>query len=169
MNLDKKIINGKTYLDCFDVEEAKQFIGKRGYFANCNGAYEDLDLVSTCYKLVYASLKEVDEQKLTPFTSEFCEDFYFFLPEEWVKQPEKKYRPFTLEEFQDRFEIGNVIRFRRKGDDREHRLMLVGYIPYLVYDGSWILLGDIRFSPEILFKDYELYDSGKYVPFGIEE
>ena len=31
MKLDSRILEGKKPLDCFDVEEAKQFIGKKGY------------------------------------------------------------------------------------------------------------------------------------------
>ena len=35
MKLDKRIIEGKKPLSCIDTDEAKQFIGKQGYF--CRG------------------------------------------------------------------------------------------------------------------------------------
>lgn len=54
MELDKRIM-GKRPLDCVDSETAKEFIGEKGYFANCIQAFQDLE--STDYQLVYATLK----------------------------------------------------------------------------------------------------------------
>ena len=49
MELDKRILPGKRPLTCFDTEEAKKFIGEKGYFnhnlsrfcylKNCTPAY----------------------------------------------------------------------------------------------------------------------------------
>ena len=34
MELDKRIKEGKRPLTCFDLKEAEQFIGKKGYFSH---------------------------------------------------------------------------------------------------------------------------------------
>ena len=36
MKLDSRIIEGKTYLDCYDTEIAKKFIGKECYLSEGN-------------------------------------------------------------------------------------------------------------------------------------
>ena len=47
MKLDSRIIEGKRPLTCFDTEEAKQFLGKWGYFNN-NLKPNDYEKVFTC-------------------------------------------------------------------------------------------------------------------------
>ena len=42
MELDKIIKEGKRPLTCFDIEIAKQFIGKKGYFSHYIDNYADL-------------------------------------------------------------------------------------------------------------------------------
>ena len=42
MKLDSRILEGKKPLTCFDVEQAKEFLGKECYFSNCKGHYKNL-------------------------------------------------------------------------------------------------------------------------------
>ena len=46
MELDKRIKEGKKPLTCFDVKEAKQFIGKECYLSNSIADYADLNNVT---------------------------------------------------------------------------------------------------------------------------
>ena len=43
MKLDSRIIEGRKPLTCFDTDEAKQFIGQEGYFANSIDEFCDLN------------------------------------------------------------------------------------------------------------------------------
>jgi hypothetical protein len=63
MKLDPRIIENKKPLTCFDAEEAKQFIGKEGYFNN--------NLSRFCYlnNCVNACLKNIFVQNETCFMS----------------------------------------------------------------------------------------------------
>lgn len=111
MDLDKRIKDDKRPLDCLDIAIAKTYIGQKGYFANCIQAFQDLG--STDYQLVYATLKEIDSQRVIAFTDDFDGESSYFLPDEWVKEPEKKYRAFTSEEFLNLFDTGKLHSIRQ--------------------------------------------------------
>lgn len=76
MELDKRIKPNKMPLTCFDINKAKQFIGKNCYFSRVMEAFEDLNY---CTK---APLVQVNDCT-TPFNNTFC----FILPCEWVDDP----------------------------------------------------------------------------------
>lgn len=168
MELDKRIM-GKRPLDCVDSETAKEFVGEKGYFANCIQAFQDLE--STDYQLVYATLKEVDSQRIIAFTDDFDGESSYFLPEEWVKKPEKKWRAYTIAEFQETFTVGRAVRLRRKDTPtKEHLLAFGGY--YTLRDGRVsILFGIHLYTLEELFEQYEWQEfyTDEYRPFGVEE
>ena len=147
MKLDKRIKEGKRPLDCFDTDVAKQFIGKKGYFADNNYAF--IDITSD---------------------DNFDVRHYYFLPEEWVIKPEKKYRPFTLSEWIEQHEIGDIIHFRSKSDGTEIRHMYLGTWHKLESRNGYVLitLGDSSYSLEHLFEDYEIEVNGEWIPFGVE-
>ena len=120
MKLDSRIIKGKRPLTCFDTEQAKEFLGKECYFSNCKVHYKNLSafekfesLTDYCIGTLTAIMDlgdrvfDVDQQ---------CKEFRYCLPCEWVKseEPEKKYRPYTLAEWVDQHEIGEVIHYRDK-------------------------------------------------------
>ena len=48
MELDKRIIEGKKPLDCFDIDIAKQFIGKKGFFGAHESQFMNLDTCPKC-------------------------------------------------------------------------------------------------------------------------
>ena len=76
MELDKRIKPNKMPLTCFDINKAKQFIGKNCYFSCVIEAFENLN---NCTK---APLSYVDDNT-TPFNRVFC----FVMPCDWVEDP----------------------------------------------------------------------------------
>ena len=124
MKLDKRIIEGKKPLTCFDVEEAREFIGKEGYFAGDLSVYQKLDYFQTW------TLQEIKNNISRCFKDNVLNEHWnYFLPKEWVKEEKKepKYRPFSLAEWIEQHEIGEVIHYRNKSEGIEFRLMYMGY------------------------------------------
>ena len=174
MELDKRIIEGKKPLDCFDAENEelmKSFLNKEGYFSN---NIENFCLLDGCFKRF---LSNVFKEVKSCFNDDEGRDWKFFLPVEWVKEPEKepekKYRSFTLTEWIDQHEIGEVIHYRDKDYKQEFCVMYSGYI---IDDGKDIQ--DVRtigrivlmftgYFLEELFKDYEICINGEWLPFGV--
>lgn len=173
MILDKRILKGKTYLDCFDTEEAKQFIGKKCYFTRDLSRFENLDGpgvykvtltdISDHYEVCYGS----DELGIQQW------DYArFIIPCEWVKEAiEKKYRPYKdVEEFFDDVgcTLGDVIRFRKRDTtEEEYHTLLTGFkgnarVNIGLGDGGYYSLSD-------LFSLFELYTADGWRPFGTEE
>lgn len=79
MNLDKRINDNYKIYTCFDVEEAKHYVGKHGYFTNdiC-----DFNALYCCY---YGTLKDVYDNNSRPYINKAIgHNFSFFLPEEFV-------------------------------------------------------------------------------------
>ena len=74
MKLDKRIINGKRPLTCFDTEQAKQFVDTKGYFANDMGDFHNFD------DRLYGTLNAVHNKSSRPFLSkDFFWGFWIFL------------------------------------------------------------------------------------------
>ena len=170
MELDKRIAKDKTYIDCFETELAKKFIGKECYLSNDVASFAN---INNLYKAV---LKEVDEEAINPYTLEntrWRHSSNFILPCEWVKEPEKKYRPFTLAEWIDKHGIGDIVHYRSKSEGRiELHHMYVGYACGIGKDINEIgvgtlTLGVASYSFDYLFEDYELFYNGRWLPFGV--
>ena len=172
MELDKRIIKGKKPLDCFDAENKeliKPFLNQEGYFSN---NLENFCLLDGCFKRL---LSNVFKKVKSCFNDDEGRDWKFFLPVEWVKEPEKKYRPYTLAEWVDQHEIGEVIHYRDKDYKQQFHVMYSGYI---IDEGEDIqdvrTIGRIVFMftayfLEELFKDYEIEMNGEWQPFGVIE
>lgn len=179
MKLDSRILEGKKPLDCFDTEIAKQFIGKKGYFSNSLGRY------SVLKKTCDGTLDEIQSDLEQCFY--VCESegyFQYFLPAEWVKEPEKKYRVLTLNEFLERFKIGDAIYIRFKKDGAERVVVFSEYnIPPHKDEGnntesvclngiehhlkSIVCLGMREYNLTTLFDCYEYFDGKEWQPFGV--
>ena len=186
MKLDNRILEGKTYLDCFDTEVAKGFIGKECYLSDEVASFANID------NLNKATLKGVDDGHMRPYKLETTRRHYgawspFILPCEWVKpeeKPEKKYRAFSLNEFLERYKIGDTVTFRMKKDEHipeaecliEYKRMITGY-EILPEDkdtpgkGSILLGGCPPTGLARLFEFYEIKNSyycpAVWQPFGI--
>lgn len=168
MKLDSRILDGKTYLDCFDTEVAKQFIGKKGYFSHYVDNYTDLK------NTVLGTLGSTGDTFHESFccTEEPFDNYYyeFFMPAEWVKEPEKKYRAFTNEEFIKLFDSGKLhsIRLKDSSTERLERLVITdiyvqGDYLYAKLNGS-----DTGYGTKYFFSKCEYFDGKEWKPFGIE-
>ena len=162
MKLDKRILTGKKYLDCFDTDTAMQFLNEKCYFGEDVTDFEDIS------KLTCTMLYSVDNSS-APY------DYYegsilhstgFILPCAWVKEPEKKYRPYSLSEWIEQHEIGDIIHYRCKSNEIELCHMYLG--TRHTQESVKITLGDASYSLECLFEDYEIEVDGKWKPFGVE-
>ena len=94
-------------------------------------------------------------------------NYPYFLPAEWVKEPEKKYRAFTLTEWINQHEIGDVIHFRNKSDGIEAHIMYTG--TYHHKGKGTIVLGVVSYTLDCLFEDCEIEVNGVWQPFGVIE
>ena len=167
MELDKRIKEGKKPLNCFDTEQAKQFIGKQCYFADNIEDFSNLDNVS----VIKGFLTDIDDDEMISgcFKSNGIRSSFFghfIVPCEWVKTEKKepKYRPYTIDDFLKKFKLGDSIILKRKDKNAYEVALFTGY-----YDKG-IYLGAYDCKLEYLFSDYELgvnYD--EFVPFGVLE
>ena len=169
MELDKRIIKGKRPLTCFDVEEAKQYIGKECYFTNTYCTFEDL------HRIPKGELQYVSDDKdaSDPYKTA-CYYYPFCLPCEWVKEEKKepKYRPYTIKDFEEAFlkgEFEDFIIFRDKNyPDNVYTLRYNGN--FISGGIEFICLGARSISFRNLFEDYEVMNTdGDFVPFGVLE
>ena len=176
MELDKRIKEGKRPLTCFDIEEAKAFIGKECYLSNNMGCFSDLNCGVENKEIKKAELTNISNSapcyEIPGFYYDFC------LPCEWVKpeESEKKYRPFSLDEFLKIFDIGDQIDFKGKGYCDDVKVaMFTGYITDVDRSNDEepgaveLMLGCFHYSLLDLFKDYELFLEDKWQPFGVIE
>ena len=173
MKLDERILDGKKPLDCFDAENSeliKPFLNKEGYFSN---NLENFCLLDGCFKRL---LSNVFKERKSCFTDDEGRDWKFFLPVEWVKESEKesekKYRVFTLAEWIEQHEIGEVIHYRNKSEGIEFRHMYMGYAfgkgkDITKINVGTVTLGVANYSFDYLFEDYEIEIDGEWKPFGV--
>lgn len=164
MKLDPRIKSLSDILTIFDIDRAKEFIGQKGYFAESLYCFDDL---GSCYR---DTLTDACDGQAGPFRRMETDNYQqFFIPESSLKPKEKKIRPYTLEEFCDKFPIGRPIEFKAKETDGVRlRLALLGYREYS--EGANIYIGPYYYDLEELFEDYELKDeNGNWTPFGVEE
>ena len=177
MKLDSRIIEGKKPLTCFDTEEAKKFIGEKGYFNH--------NLSRFCYlkNCTPAYLRNIFVRSESCFEASRIDwpntDYKYFLPAEWVKPEEPeckecKWRPFTLDEFIDRFdlEVGTRVFLIRYKTHPEHqkRLLLTGLIHDKDPGLCGVCLGGFQFTFSDLFDMFDVrFGEKDWQPFGVEE
>ena len=161
MDLDKKI-KVKKIFDCFsDFEDIKKYYGKEVYCADFTENFSNLKLYTNKRKL-----KTFYTQECKPF---LCggQMYRYALPCEFVEQ-EKQYRAFTIDEFLNHFDIGEVIVFRSKAKP--------DYVFHVLFNGYsesskdiFIILGVHCYTLQELFGSYEYDDGDNWFPFGVEE
>lgn len=165
MELDKRILEGKKPLTCFDIEEAKKYVGKLCYIC------DEYDYFNALAQIKPTILKGVEDCEV-PFQFGSDRQAEFCLPCEWVKEPEKKYRPYTLAEWIGQHTIGDVIRYRCKSQKIELRHLYVGYGYGIGTDiknttSGTLTLGVASYTLDYLLEDYEIEVNGEWLPFGV--
>lgn len=162
MKLDEKIKSKTMIYDCFETLEAKQYVGKHGYFTNKFQDFANLN------KTTYGTLTEIGKNNYSekPYYNDKDNIQYaYFLPEQYVNQ-EKTFRAFTLEEFiQNVGDVGNCVRYKRKDDPQIFRAV----ITEVREDSRYVMLGNMLVSTERLFNEFVYYNGNCFVPFGVEE
>ena len=182
LKLDSRIIEGKKPLTYFDIEEAKHFIGRKGYFSDCVPVFANLDNATP------AILGMVnDNDWFQPFMATSWPasgKARYFLPEAWVqeKEPEPVWKPYDLDSLrEDNFILGHAVVMRQKFVAKEpariHTVIYLGHSENAEnLNDVEILLGNIWFGVQRLLDDFEIFDDkyGKigqpeWRPFGYQE
>lgn len=161
----------KTILNADD-----SLVGKTGYFATDIYEFKDLSLCS-----VHGEIKEVrfDAYCNNIFTVKTDYDNIlvsqkYFIANEDLLPVKEEYRPFNLQEFVNKFDVGKVVCFRHKIRKEMDKVAFAPSIRGLVtsieyYDDPTIRIGEYWFSLKRLFEDYELYDKALgWIPFGVK-
>ena len=167
----KSVTNG-----CHDWEP----MTKKGYFAN--SIFDFKDLKRTCVYGEYNGWREHNQCFLCKFLSGDQAYFTYFLPEDSLlpEEPEKKYRPYSLNEFLNEHEIGDKITYRLKLDKQPENFirrkdMICGYQIETgkadVPGEGLINLGGMCVSLQAMFNIYETPNNYLYPevwqPFGV--
>lgn len=171
MELDKRIKEGKRPLNCFDTEQAEEFIGKKCYFSDDARDFINLDKADDDTLFYVAELQNIWTAEEYCFADN-SNAYRFILPCEWVKpeeskEPEKKYRPLSLNEFLNRYRLGNTVYFRRIGYKEVKCAMFVEYVRGESPEENQIVLGNMRYTLAYLFKNHELSLEDIWQPFGV--
>lgn len=166
MELDKRIKEGKRPLNCFDTEQAKQFIGKKCYFSDDARDFMNLDKADGDTLFYVAELQNIWTAEEYCFADN-SNDYRFILPFEWAKpeEPEKKYREYKdLDEFFDvtGLEIGDLIKLKFPGNNVAELLIVGGC-------DNGLFIGIHKYTFKQLFEIVEISISGEWIPFGIKE
>ncbi len=92
MKLDSRIKRGKRILCCFDMEKAKEFVGKECYFTDNIEDFYDLDIFEDSHgfsckgNLVLSKKYDDEEQPFQCLDNHILLKYCFCLPCEWVKR-----------------------------------------------------------------------------------
>lgn len=176
MKLDSRIILQTDILTCFDIERAEQFVGQKGFFSNDLRCFENLQ--SCKYGTLTAILCDKTEEGYAYLQdSNRYQDFFLpesSLRESSLKPKEKKYRPYTLAEFGEKFTVGRPIEFRKKGNVENERYLILNGYSHRQIDGeriTYIYIGSNLYTLDELFEKYEWrsYNTEDFEPFGVEE
>ena len=175
MELDKRIKDRTGIQTCISFD--KKYIGKKGFFFD-----EFCQLIDLKAKCCYGTLIDINETdvandlcfKATSDKTGYNCFFRFFIPEDHLKPVEKKYRPYTLAEWVNSHEIGEVIRFRNTCN-QEFNVMYLGYILDTNDDiqdtrtKGQIMFVSTPYTLQELFERYEICINGEWQPFGVIE
>lgn len=151
------------------------FIGCKGFF------FDEFIQIKDLTKCDYGTLTDINGDSddhcfkaRDKNGNEFVGYYRFFIPEKLLKPVEKKYRPYSLAEWIDQHEIGEVINYRSKSAGVMCCHMYMGYAygkdrDLTKINEGTLTLGVASYSLSYLFEDYEIEVNGEWQPFGIEE
>ena len=173
MELDKRIKDISTIQTI--LQHDVNCIGCKGYF------FDEFVQTKDLSKCRYGELIDItthDDRNDLCFKAEYEEElvgFYrFFISEDDLKPVEKKYKPYSLEEFSNIFKVGDLVVFRYKDSDEVKCAMFTGYITDVeriddkTPGACEVMLGIFHYSLLDLFKDFERFYNGRWWSFGTE-
>lgn len=168
--LDPRIKDRKYIFDCFNADEAKKYIGKKCYMTDYFERFEDVESTAKC---ILHKIEDSGPFVEGNFRFSYCLPFEFVAPKENTPK-EKKFRPYTLMEFEDKFHIGLPINFRKKGAEGHEKCLILNGYSHHQYEGetiTYIYIGSNPYTLDELFKDYEFqtHYTEDFEPFGVEE
>ena len=178
IELDKRIIEGKKPLTCFEANQAKFFVGEKCYLTNDISIFSNLDQFiekEGCSNVTYAgvidTLTNIGTEVSMVFETTYLR-WKFCIPCEWVKseEPEKKYRPYTMSEFKSEFKINTILTLRKRNEDKYvYQTVYLGNRHYddTDSDENFIYLSHGTYSLKELFEKFEIVRNGDWQPFGI--
>lgn len=77
----------------------------------------------------------------------------------------KKYRPYTIDEWNKKYSLCDVITMRAKiNHDMVGHKVFIGYYDNL----SLVYLGNMNYTLKELAEEYEVFENDEWKPFGIE-
>lgn len=162
-----RTFNKKDIYSWANCEEARQYIGKEGYFAH---TLSQLD--NRIQKSDFCTLEKICDSN----TNCFCRSgdgvmcyWSMFLPVDKVKKvEEKKWRAFTLEEFNKTIPMGTVFKYRYKKNKAEVSIYYHAYLELENGDKAIFFEKSYR-SLNCSFNELELFLNGEWQPFGVLE
>ena len=167
-----KTFDRKDIYSWSNAEEAKQYIGEKGYFAESISILErDIEQQHT------SRLIGVDITEVCCFHAKNKGNYSLFLPTDKVKEVEepKKWRAFNNHEelaktlgIETKSLIGTKITWRNKGNGITVGQALIINV-FSNKEKSCITLGLVNYSMEKLFYELELNKDGVWQPFGVLE
>lgn len=177
MKYDPRIKNEHCISDPFNVDTAKQYIDKKGYFTDVIASFSNLD---KCFTGMLAGVEADNEH---PYYCGISDEgviiqgnFSFFLSAEFVeeKPKEKKLRPYTFMEFDEKFTVGRPIKYRKKDQVGWERYLILNGYSHVQHDDkttSYIYIGSTVHTLDELFNAYEWQEhyTEDFKPFGVEE
>ena len=170
MNLDKRI---KSINDIQSVlNSTKDSVGKVGYLAKSIKNFKNLNKCKYGTVDMYREDDECFCHEMR-FTNGVTDNtwYSYFIPEDKLESIEKKYRPFTLDEFVNKYSLGDEIILRIKENNKIEHKLFIEYIEDAknINTRMNICLGGFYYSFKELFDKSELYTSEGWKPFGVEE
>lgn len=167
MKLDKRIENERLIYTPFATTKPK--LHEKGYFTDNIQSFNNL---KNCR---YGELINHDNSQYS-YCCEFNGGdawFAFYIPESSLKREEKQFRPYTLMEFNDKFTVGQPIKFRQKGKVGCERYFLLNGYQHEQYNGqtiTYIYIGQSGYTLQELFEEYEWQEhyTEDFEPFGVE-
>lgn len=160
------------------IDDIQTIVFNNRGFIGCKGfVFDNFVQAKDLTKCKYGTLVDVDDDNdgddhcfkaRDENGNDFVGYFRFFIPEKLLKPIKKKYRPYSLAEWIEQHEIGEVIHYRCK-EGLELRLMYLGTRHRLENNYVMLSLGDASYSFDYLFEDYEIEVNGEWKPFGVEE
>lgn len=164
-----KTFDRKDVYSWSNAEEAKQYIEKKGYFADSIVGLNSAIRNKKLYELAEVSNTDADmiDRVFRPFDSEM--GFGLFLPIDKAKEDEKKYRPFkNTDEFRDylgfNFIVNLSIKIEEKITSERYELAIIGF-----FKNGLVLPIYCDLTFEELFRKFNICIDDKWQPFGVKE